>query len=90
MKNNSINFYKIISREKTNKLYSKDRYLDVAQNINYSLVKERPKTFIFNNSTKYSNIIKKCIDIERTINFDANQVHNIFNVHALVKFLILI
>ena len=49
MKNSTINFDKIISREKANKLYSKDRYLDVARSINYSLVEERPKTFIFNN-----------------------------------------
>ena len=85
IKNNTINFDKIISREKLNKLYSKDRYLDVARSINYSLVEERPKTFTFNNSTKNSNIIKKFKGIEPTINYDANKAHNIGNIHALDK-----
>ena len=85
IKNNTINFEKIISREKRNKLDAKPRYLDVARIINYSLVEERPKAFIFNKSKKNSNIIKKFKGIDPNLAFDADKANNIRTIHSFKK-----
>ena len=81
--NNTINFEKIISREKIYKLNAKERYLDVARVINYSLVTERPKMLTFYNTPKHSNIIKKFKGIEPNPNFDAKKANNIRVIHSL-------
>ena len=88
--NNTINFEKIISREKLYKLNAKERYLDVARVINYSLVTERPKMLTFYNTPKHSNIIKKFKGIEPNPNFDAKKANNIRVIHSLDRDLILI
>ena len=85
IKNHTINFEKIISREKFNRIHSKERYLDIGRNINYSLVEERPKTFKFSKSAKKSNNIKIFKGIEPNINFDANKVNDILTIHSLGK-----
>ena len=85
LKNNTINFEKIISREKRNKLDAKPRYLDIARVINYSLVEERPKTFIFNKSKNNSNIRKKFKGIDPSLTFDTNKANNIRTIHSLKK-----
>lgn len=85
IENHAINFEKIISREKLNKIHSKDKYLDIARIINYSLVEERPKTFTFFKSTKNSNFIKKFEGIESSINFDINKADDILTIHKLGK-----
>lgn len=83
--NNTINFEKTISREKLYKLNNKERYLDIARTINYSLVSERPKTFTFYKTSKNLHTIKKFKGIEPNPNYDANKASNILIVHSMDK-----
>jgi hypothetical protein len=83
--NNTINFEKTISREKLFKLSNKERYLDIARTINYSLVTERVKTFTFNKTPKHSNNIQLFKGIGPNPNFDANKANNIRIVHSMDK-----
>ena len=83
IKSNTIDFEKIISREKREKILSKKNFVDVIRKINYSSIEKRPKTVIFKKSKKHINFIQKFEGLEPNVNYDPNNSINIRQIYRL-------
>ena len=79
----TIDFNKIISREKREKVLTKKRLLDIIRNPDHSPLYERPRIFTYH--TIQSPIPKKFTGFKSYLNYNPNKAYKIRIVHPLDK-----
>ena len=81
----TIDFSKILSREKREKALTKKRFIDLFHDADHSPIFERPRIFTYQSLENQTPIQKKFTGYKSYIDYDSNKAHNIRIVHPFNK-----